>query len=76
MTRFYLAFIVNGFIGLAIGYVWGCVDGYEVGRENGAQSAQNGLESPPAVRTMKDPASPENAAQDAHSGNNLTNENN
>ena len=76
MKNFCLGFVLSGFIGLIVGYLWGCVDGYEVGRDKGAQSAQNGLESPPVAQTMKDPASPENGAQDAHSGNNLTNENN
>ena len=61
MKLFYLAFIINGFIGLAIGYVWGCVDGYEVGHENGAQSAQDGLEPPQTVQTDKHPQTPGNA---------------
>ena len=76
MNDFYLAFIVSGFIGLVIGYVWGCVDGYEVGRENGAQSAQNGLESPTTAQTMEAPTSSENGVMGAHTSNNLTNENN
>jgi len=76
MKLFYLAFIVNGFIGLTLGYVWGCMDGYEVGRDKGAQSAQDGLESSQTSQTVEAPTSPESAAQDAHSNNNLTNENN
>ena len=32
MENFYLAYIVNGIIGLAIGYVWGCLDGFKAGK--------------------------------------------
>ena len=77
MKLFYLAFIVNGFIGLALGYVWGYMTAWSAAcRENGAQSAQDGLESPQTVQTMEAPTSPESDGQDAHSNNNLTNENN
>ena len=37
MENFYLAYIVNGIIGLGIGYIWGVYDGYRIG----AQKRQN-----------------------------------
>ena len=60
MNDFYLVFIVNGFIGLVIGYLWGCVDGYNVGHQNGAKSAENRLRSVLAAETDKRSQSPEN----------------
>ena len=60
MKQFYLAFIVNGFIGLAIDWLWGCYDGFKVGYQNGSKSAENRLRSVLAAETDKHPQSPEN----------------
>ena len=60
MNDFYLVFIVNGFIGLVIGYLWGCVDGYNVGHQNGAKSAENRLRGVETIETDKHPQSPDN----------------
>ena len=60
MSEFYLVFIVNGIIGLVIGYAWGAFDGYNVGHKNGAKSAENRLRSVATVATDKHPQSPDN----------------
>ena len=60
MSEFYLAFIVNGFIGLVVGYAWGVVDGYNVGHKNGAKSAENRFKDVATVATDKYPQSPDN----------------
>tara|TARA_Y100000593_G_scaffold25719_1_gene51289 strand:- start:318 stop:503 length:186 start_codon:yes stop_codon:yes gene_type:complete len=60
MSEFYLAFIVNGFIGVALGYGWGAYDGFKVGYQNGAKSAENRLRSVTTIETDKHPQSPEN----------------
>ena len=31
MKDFYLGFVLSGFIGLIVGYLWGAIDGYRVG---------------------------------------------
>ena len=33
MRDFCLGFVLRGFIGLIVGYLWGAVDGYRVGRD-------------------------------------------
>ena len=33
MKDFCLGFILSGFIGLIVGYLWGAVDGYRTGRD-------------------------------------------
>jgi hypothetical protein len=60
MSEFYLAFIVNGFIGLAIGYGWGVYDGYSVGHQNGAKSIENRLRGVATLETDDRPDAPEN----------------
>ena len=60
MENFYLAYILNGLIGLTIGYFWGCYDGFKVGYQNGSKSAENRLRSVLAAETDKHPQSPEN----------------
>ena len=60
MSDFYLVFIVNGLIGLVLGYVWGAFDGYNVGHQNGAKSAEDRLRGVATVATDKHPQSPDN----------------
>ena len=60
MNEFYLAFIVNGFIGLVVGYAWGAFDGYSVGHQNGAKSAENRHRGAATIETDTHPQSPEN----------------
>ena len=43
MNDFYLGFVVSGFIGLIVGYLWGAVDGYRTGLEK----ASIGDDKPP-----------------------------
>ena len=60
MKDFCLGFVLSGFIGLIIGYLWGAFDGYNVGHKNGAKSAENRLRGVAAVATDKRPQSPDN----------------
>ena len=60
MKQFYLAFIVNGFIGLAIGWLWGCYDGFKVGYEKGAETAEKRLRGLLTAKTGKHPQTTEN----------------
>ena len=60
MKDFCLGFVLSGFIGLIVGYLWGCVDGYNVGHQNGAKSAENRLGSVETIETDKHPQSPDN----------------
>ena len=60
MKDFCLGFVLSGFIGLIVGYLWGCVDGYNVGHQNGAKSAENRLRGVETIETDKRPQSPEN----------------
>ena len=41
MENFYLAYIVNAIVGLGIGYVWGCVDGYRIGSQAAHKATQS-----------------------------------
>ena len=54
MENFYLAYIVNGLIGLLVGYVWGAYDGYRIGLYR-AQKAAQGLSK---AKTGKHPREP------------------
>ena len=47
MENFYLAYIVNGIIGLGIGYIWGVYDGFRIG----SQRAQNRAQSDSKAKT-------------------------
>jgi len=60
MENFYLAYILNGLIGLAIGYFWGCYDGFKVGFKLGSQSAENRLKGLETTNTGKHPQTTEN----------------
>jgi ABC-type transporter Mla maintaining outer membrane lipid asymmetry permease subunit MlaE len=60
MKDFCLGFVLSGFIGLIVGYLWGCVDGYNVGHQNGAKSAENRLGRVETIETDKHPQSPDN----------------
>ena len=53
MENFYLAYILNGLIGLAIGYIWGCYVGFKVGFNKGSQSAKNRLRELETTKTGK-----------------------
>jgi hypothetical protein len=52
MENFYLAYIVNGLIGLFIGYVWGVYDGYRIG----AQKRQNARRTTETAQRDNDPS--------------------
>jgi len=41
MENFYLAYVVNGLIGLFVGYVWGVFDGYRTGLHRAQKAAQS-----------------------------------
>ncbi len=60
MKDFCLGFVLSGFIGLIVGYLWGCVDGYNVGHQNGAKSAENRQARVATIETDKHPQSPDN----------------
>ena len=60
MENFYLAYILNGLIGLAIGYFWGCYDGFKVGFDKGSQSAENRLRELETTKTGNRPQTTEN----------------
>ena len=51
MENFYLAYIVNGIIGLGVGYVWGAYDGFRIG----SQTAQNRSERDSKAKTDRRP---------------------
>ena len=51
MENFYLAYIVNGIIGLGVGYVWGAYDGFRIG----SQAAQNRAQSDSKAKTDNHP---------------------
>lgn len=51
MENFYLAYIVNGIIGLGVGYVWGAYDGFRIG----SQAAQNRAQSDSKAKTDRRP---------------------
>jgi len=40
MENFYLAYVVNGLIGLFVGYVWRVFDGYRTGLHRAQKAAQ------------------------------------
>ena len=60
MENFYLAYILNGLIGLAIGYFWGCYDGFKVGFDKGSQRDENRLRELETTKTGKHPQTTEN----------------
>ena len=41
MENFYLAYVVNGLIGLFVGYVWGVYDGFRTGLHKAQKAAQS-----------------------------------
>ena len=41
MENFYVAYVVNGLIGLFVGYVWGVFDGYRTGLHKAQKAAQS-----------------------------------
>lgn len=55
MSDFYLAFIISGFMGLFAGYVWGSFDGFRLGYEKGATSAEIRLRAIFKAQTDKRP---------------------
>jgi|TARA_R110000824_G_scaffold344182_1_gene530807 hypothetical protein len=60
MKEFCLAFVLSGFIGLIVGYLWGAVDGFKVGYQNGAKSTENRFRGVATIETDKHPQSPDN----------------
>jgi len=54
MENFYLAYIVNGIIGLGIGYIWGVYDGFRIG----SQRAQKAAQSDSKAKTDNHPQEP------------------
>ena len=60
MENFYLAYILNGLIGLAIGYFWGCYDGFKTGFRLGSKTAENRLKGLQTTNTGKHPQPTEN----------------
>ena len=60
MENFYLAYILNGLIGLTIGYFWGCYDGIKVGYEKGAETTEKRLRGLQTTNTGKHPQTTKN----------------
>ena len=58
MEQFYLAYITNAFIGLAVGFVWGASVGYRSGTYNAPHKPQNARRSPETAQTDKDRQEP------------------
>jgi hypothetical protein len=74
MENFYLAYIVNGLIGLFVGYVWGVYDGFRVngliglfvgyvwgvydGFRTGLHKAQKAAQSDSKAKTDNHPQEP------------------
>ena len=54
MENFYLAYVVNGLIGLFVGYVWGVYDGFRTGLQT-AQKARRSLETSQADKDPQEP---------------------
>ena len=60
MENFYLAYILNGLIGLAIGYFWGCYDGFKTGFRLGSKTAENRFKGLQTTNTGKHPQTTKN----------------
>tara|TARA_R110000851_G_scaffold31468_1_gene85089 strand:+ start:197 stop:367 length:171 start_codon:yes stop_codon:yes gene_type:complete len=46
MKDFYLAFVLSGFIGLIVGYLWGVVDGHSIMKDKASTVAKEAPRSP------------------------------
>ena len=55
MQQFYLAFITNAMIGLAVGFLWGLAVGYRAGFGNASHKPYKARGSPKASQTDKGP---------------------
>ena len=58
MQQFYLAFITNAMIGLAVGFLWGLAVGYRAGLDNASHKPYNARGSPKTAQTDKDRQEP------------------
>jgi len=58
MEQFYLAYITNAFIGLAVGFVWGAFVGYGSGIHNASHKPHKARGSPETAKTDKDRQEP------------------
>jgi hypothetical protein len=54
MQQFYLAFITNAMIGLAVGFLWGLAVGYRAGLGDAPHKPHKARGSPKASQTDKD----------------------
>ncbi len=60
MNDFYLAFVISGFIGLFVGYVWGGFDGFREGYQRGTVAAEIRLRAVFKAKTDNSVRTPEN----------------
>ena len=58
MEQFYLAYITNAFIGLAVGFVWGASVGYRSGIDNASHKPHKARGSPETAKTDKGGSEP------------------